>query len=238
MRHDCLIIAALFVLVPCLVLNWSVRSDSVFDGILARVRHECDPANPEADFQWSQRSMPTEKKREAIIEDCRKLGAVVLPDVRKQLEREDDYEVHGMLVVIAAALGDKGALDKAARLMVWSDFPAVRISAARTLSRLRDRRTYDWFVSALDDEHFVVNGGCGSLREKFYPVRAIAQITLREMNAHRAGDKLLPWGAGLLDGMTPSESLEERMRRIRDDRMRELEARVEAELRLRKVDKR
>ncbi len=181
MSHDRFIVILLFVLVPCLVLNWSERPSSAFAGILVRLRHECDPANPEADYSWSQRSMPTERKREAIIADCRKLGAGLLPEVRKQIDRETDDEMRGMLIVIAAALGDADFIEPAARQMAWSDFPAVRISAARTLRRLKDRRTIDWFLTALQDDHFVVNGGCGTLREQFYPVRTIAQIALREV---------------------------------------------------------
>ncbi len=181
MSHDRFIVILLFVLVPCLVLNWSERPSSAFAGILVRLRHECDPANPEADYSWSQRSMPTERKREAIIADCRQLGAGLLPEVRKQIDRETDDEMRGMLIVIAAAFGAADFIEPAARQMAWSDFPAVRISAARTLRRLKDRRTVDWFMTALQDDHFVVNGGCGTLREKFYPVRTIAQIALREV---------------------------------------------------------
>ncbi len=178
MSHDRFIVALFFVLVPCVVLNWSERSSSAFDGILVRLRHECDPANPEADYSWSQRSMPTERKREAIIADCRQLGAGLLPEVRKQIDRETDDEMRGMLIVISAALGDADFIEPAARQMAWSDFPAVRISAARTLRRLKDRRTFEWFLDVMGDDHFVVNGGCGTLREKFYPVRSIARLYL------------------------------------------------------------
>jgi HEAT repeat protein len=188
MSHDRLMVALLFVFVPCLVLEWSDGPSPAFAAILARLRHECDPANPEADYYWTQSSMPTERKREAIIEDCRRIGARLLPEVRREMAREMDYEVRGMLIVIAAALGDDAAIEQASRQMAWSEYPAVRISAARTLRRLRDRRTIDWFLTVLQDDHFVVNGACGTLREKFYPVRNIAQMALQEVMAERYPD--------------------------------------------------
>lgn len=182
MNHNRFIIGLLFMAVTSLVLNWQERRPSAFDDIMARLRHECDPENPDADYDWSQSSMPTERKRDAIIADCRKIGAKLLPEVRRQLARETDEETRGMLTVIAAALGDANSVKPAAEHMVWSYYPAVRISAAKTLRLLHDRRTLESFRLALKDDHFVVNGGCGTYREQFYPVRNMAQIAMREMN--------------------------------------------------------
>ena len=126
--------------------------------------------------------MPTERKREAIIQRCRGLGVKLLPMVRGALECEQDDEARGMLTVIAAALGDATACVPAAKEMVWSEFPALKISAARTLRRLHDPRMVPWFRIALKDGHFLVNGGCGGYRELFFPVRTLAQVALREMN--------------------------------------------------------
>ncbi len=234
MSHDRFIIALLFVLLPCVVLNWNERPVSAFAGILVRLRHECDPANPEADYQWSQRSMPTERKREAIIEDCRRIGPNLLPDVRRQMTQELDDEMRGMLIVIAAALGDEASIESAGRQMTWSDFPAVRISAAKTLRRLQDRQTFEWFLDAMDDGHFVVNGGCGTLREKFYPVRTIARLALRELIARHPGDRVVKASGGLLDRMQPFETFEDLRRRMWENKKRELEAMAEAEIRLKK----
>ncbi len=231
MSHDRFIIALLFVLLPCVVLNWNERPVSAFAGILVRLRHECDPANPEADYQWSQRSMPTERKREAIIEDCRRIGPNLLPDVRRQMTQELDDEMRGMLIVIAAALGDEASIESAVRQMTWSDFPAVRISAAKTLRRLQDRRTFEWFLDALDDGHFVVNGGCGTLREKFYPVRTIARLALRELIARHPDARVMQGWSDPLEGMSPSETLEDLSQRMWEAKKRELEALVEAEYR-------
>lgn len=232
MSHDRFIVALLLVLTPCLVLNWREASDSAFVGILARLRHECDPANPEADYFWSQRTMPTERKREAIIEDCRSIGAVLLPKIHRELECEGDDELRGMLIVIAAALGNEDSIEKAGRQMVWSDFPAVRISAARSLRRLKDRRSFEWFLAALDDDHFVVNGGCGSLREKFYPVRSIAHLALRELIDRHPDDRVMQGWNGPLEGMSPFETLEDLKQRMWESKKRELEAMAEAEYRL------
>lgn len=213
MNHDRVLAALLFVLVPCLALNWKASPSPAFADILARLRHECDPANPEADYNWSQSSLPTERKREVIIADCRRLGATLLPEVRRQTAMETDEELRGMLIIIAAALGDKAAVEQAARQMAWSDYPAVRISAAKTLRRLRDHRTINWFLTALQDGHFVINGGCGLQREQFYPVRCIAQIALREMLGDQyPGDAELLLISQYVYGNRTSGSLEELLR--------------------------
>jgi HEAT repeat protein len=206
-------VALLFVFVPILVLEWSEGPSPAFAGILARLRHECDPANPDADYYWTQSSMPTERKREAIIEDCRRMGGKLLPEVRREMVRETDDEVRGMLIVIAAALGDDASVEQASRQMAWSEYPAVRISAAKTLRRLRDRRAIDWFLTALQDHHFVVNGACGTLREKFYPVRNIAQMALQEVMAERyPGDDEVQRMSRSLNGGPLDESALDRAR--------------------------
>ena len=183
MNPDRLLVALLFVLVPCVVLEWNEGPSSAFAGILARLRHECDPANPDADYSWFQRSMPTERKREAILSDSREIGVKLLPELRRELARERDSEMRGMLWVMAADLGDEAAMVQTTQELEWSWFPAVRMSAVRTLRRLRDRRSIECLLRALQDEHFVVNGGCGTLREKFYPVRIFARLALQELVA-------------------------------------------------------
>lgn len=221
MSHDRLITALLFVLVPCLVLEWNETPSPEFGDMLARLRHECDPANPEANYFWSQSSMPTEKKREAIIEDCRKIGEKLLPDVRRQMDRETDAEVWGMLSVIAAALGDEASIELAGREMAWSDFPAVRISAVKTLRRLRDRRSIDWFFNALQDEYFVVDGACGTLREKFYPVRTLARLALKEVMAGRyPGDEEMGRMSRIINGGPLFESEMDRERYLEKLRLK------------------
>jgi hypothetical protein len=181
MNSDRILVALLFVLVLCVVLEWNEEPSPAFAGILARLRHECDPANPESDYSWFQRSMPTERKRAVILADARTIGAKLLPELRRELTLERDAEVRGMLWVMAADLGDEAAMVQAGQELEWSWFPAVRIAAARTLRRLRDRRAIGCLLQALQDEHFVVNGGCGTLREKYYPVRVLAELALQEV---------------------------------------------------------
>jgi hypothetical protein len=150
------------------------------------------------------------------------------------MTQEPDDEMRGMLVVIAAALGDADSVKKAGQEMAWSDFPAVRISAARTLRRLQDPRTIEWFLDAMDDNHFVVNGGCGTLREKFYPVRSIARLALREVASRHPVDRVAQRWLGLLNEMEPFETFEDLSRRLAEAKKRELEAMAEAELRLKR----
>jgi hypothetical protein len=191
MNKDPVITAVLVVAVVSIALGWRnqppMETHAEWTEILYDLRHECDPANPEADYSWNQRSMPTERKREVIIQRCCQLGVKLLPKVWGALEFEQDDEVRGMLTVIAAALGDSTACVPAAKQMVWSEFPALKISAARTLRRLHDPRMIPWFRIALKDSHFIVNGGCGRYRELFFPVRTLAQIALREMGIEPLG---------------------------------------------------
>jgi hypothetical protein len=185
MNRDAFITAVLTMVVAMGVLAWRETPQSgagVWEQVLADLRFECDPASPGTDYTWAQSSLPTERRREQIIERCRNEGADLLRKVKARIALgEEDAEMHAMLIVIAAALGDAESCMLAARAMVYSDYPAVRISAAKTLRRLRDPRTVTWFRSALYDDHFVVNGACGTLREQFFPVRALAHLALLEM---------------------------------------------------------
>jgi hypothetical protein len=104
---------------------------------------------------------------------------------------ETSEEVRAMLTVIAAALGDADARLSAAKAMTWSGYPAVKISAALTLRRLKDRELIHWFRLALKDGHFVVNGGCGLSREKFFPVRSVAEAALRDLGAEPLDEETL-----------------------------------------------
>jgi hypothetical protein len=195
MKHEHLLLPIFVVAVVWLTLGWRGTAPAPalteWPQILAELRHECDPANPEADYSWTQRTMPTERKREAILQSCRRLGASLLPQVRAAMAMDKDDEVRGMLIVIAAALGDADSRIPAAKAMTWSYYPALRISAAQTLRRLRDRELVPWFRMALKDDHFVVNGGCGLLREKFFPVRSLAETALRDFGVEPIDEETL-----------------------------------------------
>lgn len=195
MKHDHLLLPIFVMVVVWLTLGWRGAAPAPalteWPQILAELRHECDPANPEADYTWTQNTMPTERKREAILQRCRRLGARLLPEVRSALAAEKSDEVRGMLTVIAAALGDADSRLPAAKEMTWSYYPALKISAALTLRRLKDRELIPWFRMALKDDHFVVNGGCGLLREKFFPVRSLAETALRDFGIEPMDEETL-----------------------------------------------
>ncbi len=152
-----------------------------FPSWLQRLAHECEPGNFDAEYAWSTTAVPTEKHREALLAEVRPLGEALLPDVKAEMQRTPNDELRSMLLVVAVALGDKDSIVPAAKTMVWSDFPAVRLSAARELRRLHDPRTIEWFQAALQDERFVHNCDCQKQLEKYYPVRTVAEIALREM---------------------------------------------------------
>lgn len=173
-------------------------------GLLARLNKECAPENLEAEYYWSQKTQPTERKREQIIQHCRECGPQLLPHVMASLHREKDEQMRGMLTVIAAALGDAASLKAAEDVMLWHDHPAVRIAAARMLMRRQDPGSIRSFRWALEDDHFVLNGDCGLGREKFFPVRAIAEAALMRMTG-RAETEEQVWQESLQDLLRESK---------------------------------
>ncbi len=195
MKHEHFLLPVFIMAVVWLTLGWRGKTPAPppweWWHILAELRDECDPANPEADYSCTQITMPTERKREAILQRCRHLGSSLLPEVRASLAAETGDEMRGMLTVIAAALGDDEAAIPAAKQMTWSGYPALKISAAKTLRGLRNRELIPWFRLALKDDHFVVNGGCGQLREKFYPVRSLAEAALCDLGAEPLDEETL-----------------------------------------------
>lgn len=194
MSKDHLLTAAVIVLITSFTLHWRkspIRQDA-WQPILEAVRHECDPTNFDADYSFAQKTLPTERKRAALLQRCLDLGPGLLPWIKDALQHETDEEVRGMLTVFAAALGDTASIEPAARAMNGHDFPALKITAAKALLPIRDPRLIEWFRIAMDDWHFVVNGDCGLQREQFYPVRAIASKALRMRNlAAESYDQML-----------------------------------------------
>lgn len=186
MSKDHLLTAAFMLFVTSLVIHWREAPSAVtrneWQPILQSLRHECDPANPEADYSFVQTALPTERKRAALLQRCLDLGPGLLPLIKDALQHETDEEVHGMLTVFAAALGDTESIEPAARCMTGHDFPALKITAAKALRPIRDPMLTPWFRLALEDWHFVVNGACGIERERFYPVRSIAAQALVARN--------------------------------------------------------
>lgn len=185
MSKDHLLTAAFMLFVTSLVIHShgsSAVTRNEWQPILQSLRHECDPVNPEADYSFVQTALPTERKRAALLQRCLDLGPGLLPLIKDALQHETDEEVRGMLTVFAAALGDKPSIEPAARCMTGHDFPALKITAAKALLPIRDPVLTPWFRLALEDWHFVVNGACGIERERFYPVRSIADQALVARN--------------------------------------------------------
>ena len=151
------------------------------DVVFLRLQRECDPGNPNADYAWATSAPPTERQRLALLEQCRKAGLAWLPSLSVWQKKAGDSELGQMLQVAALAMGDRDQWLPVCHLMVWSDHPAVRLSAARELRRLRDPRVAEWFESALDDARFVLNSDCGTGPERFYPVRVVAELALRDL---------------------------------------------------------
>ena len=111
--------------------------------------------------------------------------------------------------------------------MTWTDVPAVRTSAARTLRRLQGRRAFEWFLAALNDDHFGINGGCCTVREKFYPVRSIVHLVLRELIDRHASDRVMQGWSGPLEGRSLLKTLEDFKRRMREAKLRQLEVQTD-----------
>lgn len=151
------------------------------DAVFLRLQQECDPGNPNADYAWATSAPPTERQRLALLDECRNAGMAWLPSLSAWQQRAGDSELGQMLQVAALAMGDRDQRLPVCHLMAWSDHPAVRVCAARELRRLRDPRVAEWFESALDDDRFVLNSDCGTGPERFYPVRVVAELALRDL---------------------------------------------------------
>lgn len=155
---------------------WEVRT------LLTQLEQECEPDSPMNDYAWSSNAPPTERHRRQMLERFHEIEAVALAEVHARLRKPRDDEFGEMLVVIASAMGDKTLVPMTARLMAYSEHPAVRLCAARELRRLRDPRTTEWFdYAANNDDRRVRNDGCGRAAEFFYPVRTVAALALKEM---------------------------------------------------------
>lgn len=165
--------------------------------LFVRMEAECSPDSIANDYSWSSNAPPTEKHRRELLEQFHRLGNIVLDEVQGRLKHRRDDEFGEMLVVMAAGLGDDAMTLPAAKLMAYSRHPAVRLCAARELRALRDPRTVEWFeYAAQNDERCVRNDCCGrSAPELFYPVRATAQLALKEMGIEtKTGIQLPPRG--------------------------------------------
>lgn len=148
--------------------------------LLDQLERECDLSALGNDYLFYP-VPPTEARRRDLLSALRNHGASALAEVRSRLKQPRGAEFGEMLVLAAAALGDETSVAPAGRLMLWSPSPAVRISAVRIFRQLHDPRSIEWLRAALDDDRFVLNCGCGTPVERYYPIRTVAEIALIEM---------------------------------------------------------
>jgi hypothetical protein len=152
--------------------------------LLDELEKECDPDSPSNDYVWSSGSPSTERHRRQIIERLHGVRDATLAEVGSRLQTQRDDEFGEMLTVLAAAMGRDSMVVPAARLMVYSEHPAVRLCAARELAKLHNPLTIEWFeYAAMHDDRCVRNDDRGSFVEFFYPVRTVAEIALKDMGA-------------------------------------------------------
>uniref|UniRef100_UPI000A5EC6CF hypothetical protein n=1 Tax=Verrucomicrobium spinosum TaxID=2736 RepID=UPI000A5EC6CF len=154
--------------------------------VLERLKAECNPRSVTNEYVFSTTAQPTELARGKILNELALLAdeEPVLSAIRQRLDRRDTTEYAEMLQVLMLGLGDRGSLRPVGELMVLSEYPAVRICAARVLRRLHDVESGEFFIDALGDPRFVRNDACGIHPGKYYPVRTIAALALHEMNLY------------------------------------------------------
>ncbi|MEZ0389729.1 MAG: hypothetical protein ACAI34_21800 [Verrucomicrobium sp.] len=162
--------------------------------LLAQLKAVCLADTTLNDYFATNSAQPTEHLRDEILNALTNADEPALPEILCQIAEvaantaapTASAEYIEMLHLAALRLGEASAARHVADLMIYSDFPAVRIAAARLLRRIHGQAhlaftTRDYFVRALRDPRFVSNDGCGTLPDKYYPVRTIAALALKEM---------------------------------------------------------
>jgi hypothetical protein len=154
--------------------------------LLEQLKAECDPRSVTNEYVFSMTAQPTEIARGEIMGKLALLDEEepVMEVLRQHLDRRDTTEFGEMLQVMMLGLGDSESLRPVGELMVLSEYPAVRICAARVLRRMHEVETGQYFIDALGDARFVRNDACGVHPGKYYPVRTIAALALHEMNLY------------------------------------------------------
>ena len=156
--------------------------DLEVSALLDRLRSECDPEALSNNYSGTTTEQPTELACTQILKQLQALGPVARAEVQARLKTSGDDEFGEMLVLAAVVVGDDSRMLEAARLMVWSGHPAVRLCMARELKKRPDPRTVEWFQQALHDDRFVLNDACmRGEPARYYPVRVVAELALRDM---------------------------------------------------------
>lgn len=164
-------------------LNSNQTSNTEVSHWLRALEVECDPATIGNDYEWSQSTQPTERRRMELL---RKLHAspreTAAAISRLALNPAANDECAQMLTLASLDAREKSSVLAVCRLMVWSGYPAVRICAARLLRDLKNPVCEEWFTLALHDERVVMNNACGLDGDgRIYPVRLIAELALRDL---------------------------------------------------------
>lgn len=154
--------------------------------LLKQLERECDPDSPDNNYDWSINAQRTEFTRAALLQQLNAIGPLSLDEVQVQRQHAMNEEYRQMLTLAAMTLGDDASLMETARNMVYSMHPAVRLCAARELRKLKDRRTEEWFYLALKDDRSVRNDACSRVPYRYYPVRVVAELALRDMGIRLA----------------------------------------------------
>ena len=144
---------------------------------------ECDPATIGNDYEWSQSTQPTERRRMDLL---KKLHASPreTADAISHLALNPAVNDERAQMLSLARLDPRNlpSVLRVCKLMVWSGYPAERICAARLLRELKNPACEEWFTLALQDERVVMNNACGLDADgRIYPVRLIAELALRDL---------------------------------------------------------
>jgi hypothetical protein len=183
-RYPVVIVGLLgFILGICHFLTRPSQSEREAERLLASLIKECDLYSPNNNYEFSNGPQPTEWARLKIIQQLKALGSSALSETIKLRDSRAGYdEAKEMLILISAALGDRGALAEASELVADSNYPAVRVCAARELRKLHDPSTKDALCRAMNDTLFYRGCACGEAKDGgWYPVRLLAWLALKDL---------------------------------------------------------
>lgn len=183
---EVLVIATTMIATGWLALSLPRSNESAHPEVLQWLKAlevECDPATIGNDYEWSQSTQPTERRRMELLNKLRAHPRETAAAIsRLALNPAVNDERAQMLTLARLDAKELPSVQRVCRLMVWSGYPAVRICAARLLRELKNPACEEWFTLALQDERVVMNNACGLDADgRIYPVRLIAELALRDL---------------------------------------------------------
>jgi len=167
----------------CHFVTRPTQSEREAQRLLASLIKECDLYSDNNNYEFSNGPQPTEWARLEIIKQLKALGASALSVTIKLRDSRASYdEAKEMLILVSAALGYRGALAEASELVADSNYPAVKVCAARELRKLHDPSTKDDLCRAMSDTLFYRGCACGEAKDGgWYPVRLLAWLALKDL---------------------------------------------------------